>query len=260
MTATATSPYLSIIIPFYGTADRQWLQRCLDSIRQQGFDEVIETLVVDDGGKGPGGARNKGIRQATGDYLLFVDADDYLMPCCLERCLPWLKQHSPDMFSFGMVRVNESEQPQLPPSYITPMPVRCYPSGAAYMWRHNFFGTVWHHFFRREFITGNALLFAEERFHQDEDFLLKAYSLAGKTLVTDTPHYVYVKHALSITHSSTLAMRLRRLADFRAMLRRVSAHIRTLPPASLARRAACRRYLFLQADYVQQMVRNLCRL
>ena len=75
------SPFISIIIPFYGTADPVLLQRCLDSIRRQGMEEgSYEIIVVDDNGKGLGGARNQGIRQATGTYLMFVDADDYLFP------------------------------------------------------------------------------------------------------------------------------------------------------------------------------------
>jgi glycosyltransferase involved in cell wall biosynthesis len=246
------NPFVSIIIPFYGTADPQLLQRCLDSVGQQQTDERIEVITVDDAGNSPGGARNNGIRQATGDYLLFVDADDYLLPDCLARCLPCLRQHTPDIFSFGMVRTDKGDARP-------PMTVRRYPSGAAFMSRHNFLGTVWRHFFRRQFLAEQALLFSEGRYHQDEDFLLKAYSLAGATLVTDTPFYVYVRHAASITHASALAMRRRRLSDFRAMLGRVSAHIRTLPPGSLARKAARRRYFFLRIDYMRQIIRNICR-
>ena len=75
------SPFISIIIPFYGTADPGLLQRCLDSIRRQGMEEgSYEIIVVDDNGKGLGGARNQGIRQATGTYLMIVDADDNLFP------------------------------------------------------------------------------------------------------------------------------------------------------------------------------------
>ena len=75
------TPFISIIIPFYGTADPVLLQRCITSIREQGMEEgSYEIIVADDNGKGLGGARNRGIGRATGIYLMFVDADDYLFP------------------------------------------------------------------------------------------------------------------------------------------------------------------------------------
>ena len=71
------SPFISIIIPFYGTADPVLLQRCLDSIRRQGMEEgSYEIIVVDDENRTTGGARNNGMQQAHGEYLFFVDADD----------------------------------------------------------------------------------------------------------------------------------------------------------------------------------------
>ncbi|MFR9263683.1 MAG: glycosyltransferase family 2 protein [Bacteroides cellulosilyticus] len=60
------TPFISIIIPFYGTADPVLLQRCITSIREQGMEEgSYEIIVADDNGKGLGGARNRGIGRAT---------------------------------------------------------------------------------------------------------------------------------------------------------------------------------------------------
>lgn len=57
------------------------LERCIASIRNQGMEtEDYEILIEDDNGKGLGGARNIGIGKARGEYLLFIDADDYLFP------------------------------------------------------------------------------------------------------------------------------------------------------------------------------------
>jgi glycosyltransferase involved in cell wall biosynthesis len=260
------TPAVSIIIPYYGAADPQLMQRCLASVRQQGDDDLIEVIVTDDdGGKGIFAARNQGIRQAQGDYLLFVDADDYLLPDCIARCLPRLQQDVPDILSFGIIQTTERKggakeeglpQQDTPPRQDT-LPVQYYPTGADYMRRHNFFGSVWHHFFRRRFLADRSLLFSAGLCHEDEEFLLKAYALAGVTLITPTPFYVYVRRPFSVTHLPSLAMRRRRLSDFRAMLRRVSAFVRTLPPHSLARRAACRRRFFLRIDYVRQILRNI---
>ena len=95
-----TTPKVSIIVPVYNT--EQYLKRCLDSIMNQTLQE-IEIIIVDDGSKeacalycdelsktdarikvvhkkngGLGFARNTGISVATGEYIGFVDSDDYI--------------------------------------------------------------------------------------------------------------------------------------------------------------------------------------
>jgi len=92
----------SIIVPIYNTAP--YLPRCIDSVINQGYDN-LEVILIDDGStdlsptlcdeytqkdsrikvihkqnEGLSAARNDGILAATGDYILFVDSDDYIMP------------------------------------------------------------------------------------------------------------------------------------------------------------------------------------
>ena len=92
----------SIIIPVFNV--QEYLERCVDSILYQTIDkELIEVILVDDGSKdnsslicdqyaeqydfikvihqengGLSVARNSGILQAVGDYILLLDSDDYL--------------------------------------------------------------------------------------------------------------------------------------------------------------------------------------
>lgn len=55
---------------FYGTADPVLLQRCITSIREQGMEEgSYEIIVADDESQTTGGARNRGMQQAHGEYL-----------------------------------------------------------------------------------------------------------------------------------------------------------------------------------------------
>ena len=92
--------FVSIIIPIYNTS--KYLEKCLDSIRKQTYSN-IEVLLIDDGSKdGSGGiadkyarldsrfkvehlinggvsrARNKGLELARGNYVTFIDSDDYI--------------------------------------------------------------------------------------------------------------------------------------------------------------------------------------
>ena len=102
-----TKPKVSVIVPVYNT--EKYLERCLDSIMKQTLKE-IEIIIVDDGSKeacallcdeiakwdsrikvihkkngGLGFARNTGIKEANGEYIGFVDSDDYIEPLMYER-------------------------------------------------------------------------------------------------------------------------------------------------------------------------------
>ena len=110
----------SIIIPVYQA--QKYLHQCLDSIIKQNFTDY-ELILIDDGSKdnsgkicddytkkfinakvihqpnsGPSAARNKGIEQARGDYIIFIDADDYIATESLEQINQELKKsHFPDL-------------------------------------------------------------------------------------------------------------------------------------------------------------------
>ncbi len=106
-------PQISVIIPLYNKAE--YVSRALDSILSQSFDD-FELIVVDDGSTdgspdvvrgyqdrrlrliqqenaGPGAARNRGVKEAQGTYVAFLDADDEWMPDYLKRSYETLQQH-----------------------------------------------------------------------------------------------------------------------------------------------------------------------
>jgi len=101
-----TTDLISVIVPVYNT--RPYLHRCMDSILNQSYPH-IEVLIVDDGStdgsgdeiealiegnakcrlyrqphQGAGAARNLGLAQAGGEYIAFVDSDDYVAPDYLQ--------------------------------------------------------------------------------------------------------------------------------------------------------------------------------
>ncbi|MBO7720408.1 glycosyltransferase family 2 protein [Candidatus Saccharibacteria bacterium] len=96
------TPLISIIVPVYNV--QRLLPRCLESLKKQTYPK-LEFVIVDDGSTDGSGvtcdefkkhelrarivhqqnlglseARNRGIREATGDYITFVDSDDYILP------------------------------------------------------------------------------------------------------------------------------------------------------------------------------------
>lgn len=110
---------ISVIIPVYNVKD--FLCECVDSIINQSYTD-LEIILVDDGStdgcseicdsyaekdnrikvihqknQGLSAARNTGLEHMRGDYLTFVDSDDYLMPSAVERMYTLAKSYEADM-------------------------------------------------------------------------------------------------------------------------------------------------------------------
>ena len=98
---------VSLIIPVYNVRD--YLRKCLDSVAVQTY-KNLEVIIVNDGStddsleiineyttkfdnmtcytienRGQGGARNFGIQKSTGEYLSFLDSDDFIENTCIEK-------------------------------------------------------------------------------------------------------------------------------------------------------------------------------
>ncbi len=117
-------PKLSIVVPVYNT--EKYLQRCMDSITNQTLKD-IEIIIVDDGSAencavlcdeisktdsrikvvhkkngGLGFARNSGIEAATGEYIGFVDSDDYIETAMYETLYNAAKKNNADLCVSGL--------------------------------------------------------------------------------------------------------------------------------------------------------------
>lgn len=124
-------PKYSIIIPMYMESESD-LRRCFDSIKNQTYTDY-EVICVDDcspidtpriameyGFKylrndenlNNGGARNNGVRAATGEYLVFVNGDDYIIPEALE--LIDNANHGEDMILIGFQSFGTDEFGYIP--------------------------------------------------------------------------------------------------------------------------------------------------
>lgn len=125
-------PYFSVIVPAYNV--ESFLDKCIHSILNQNFKD-LEIIIVDDGStdgtgaladtfkqdfpicvrtihqknKGLGGARNTGIEFSNGDYLVFVDSDDFIRCDLLEKAYLYIQEFSLDIFAYNIKRVKNRE-------------------------------------------------------------------------------------------------------------------------------------------------------
>ena len=120
------NPIISIIIPIYNV--EEYIIECLESIYNQTY-KNIEVILVDDCGsdnsmnivkeyltpekhsftkiiqhqqnKGLSAARNTGIKHATGDYIYFIDSDDFITPNCIESFYNLIQKYNNPEIIFG---------------------------------------------------------------------------------------------------------------------------------------------------------------
>ena len=121
----------SIVVPVYNV--EKYLEKCLKSIQNQTYDN-FEVIVVNDGSteknkkimrsfvkdprfksfnKKNGGlsdARNFGVKYTTGDFLLFIDSDDYIDKNLLTKLNNVIEQYNPDIIKFNFIDVIEDKE------------------------------------------------------------------------------------------------------------------------------------------------------
>ena len=121
------NPLVTVVVPVYNV--EKYLDRCIDSIVNQTY-KNLEIILVDDGSPdncpkmcddwaekdsrikvihkkntGLGMARNSGMEIAEGDYILFVDSDDYIALSTIEKCVVEFKKTNADVVMFGRFNV-----------------------------------------------------------------------------------------------------------------------------------------------------------
>jgi CDP-glycerol glycerophosphotransferase len=222
-----TAPQISIVVPFHNNEDL--LGDCLRSIARQTY-ASLEVIMVDDGSTdgsvqvaqrraeadprfilirvpngGPGFARNRGIEQATGEFLGFVDADDMLPSHALEIMVHTLQESGSDFVSGGVERIG--------PAGVTPSGMHAQAIKGRLIGTHiskspELFWdvSVWNKLFRKSFWDANDMSFPEVRAWEDLQAMTRAHVLAKAVDIIPDPIYYWRergKGALSITQSRT---------------------------------------------------------
>lgn len=226
----------SIIIPIYNVA--QYIPKCLESVFSQSFCD-LEVICVDDGSsdnsltivnhfvnevnsrfpdstsshlsvihqenQGLSAARNAGLKVAHGDYILFLDSDDWLEPDALQTLANNLCGE--DMLCFNGRRFLEDNQQYEAPDRIDPESSLSgwdYYNRYALKHRNFAFVCVVLRCYRRQFLLDNNLFFKPGIFHEDNLFTPYACYFAQKVKVIPDVLYDYRVRSQSIMTTRSL--------------------------------------------------------
>lgn len=212
---------LSIVIPVYNV--EKLVGRCLEScFRQDLPEDEYEVIVVNDGtpdnsmavvsgyasvhsniriiNKENGGlssARNCGLAASCGDYVWFVDSDDWIESDCLGYLTGRCIDLNLDILSFCAATVTGDSSP-----------VRIFSrrdvsviEGREVIARGELMVAVPFSIYRRDYLIENGLRFMEGVCHEDSEFSPRAYYQAGRVSYSNRVVYFYFRNPMSMTHS-----------------------------------------------------------
>lgn len=183
---------IEIILVDDGSSDNSY-QVCLDFARLHSQVKVFHTE-----NKGAGPARNVGIAIASGDYIYFPDADDFLDEEALQKLVQTMITETCDLIVFGFQQVSHDGKVQVVREYkkrsVSGEMVRShyeeYLSFRQPFWIQ---GAPWNKFFDLSIIKNNNVIFPDMRRHQDEVFISRYMTYAEQ--IQFIPNILYTYYA-----------------------------------------------------------------
>lgn len=225
---------LSIIVPVYGV--EKYIDKCLNSLVKQSLKE-IEIIVVNDGTKdnsqkiidkyvkkypdkiksyikengGQGSARNYGLKKTTGEYIGYVDSDDFVEKDMYKKLYNKAKENNYDIVVCGNYNVSEDYQNKNIDAFINNYNTDL---------ENIFFGkmAVWNKIYKRDILIKNKLEFKEKVWYEDLAFTLKAIMNSNTFAFIDEPLYDYLIREGSTMNNSNVQRNLEILDAFNDIL------------------------------------------
>ncbi len=214
-------------MPVYNV--EEYLRRCVDSLLDQGDFKDYEIILVDDGATDSSGvicdeyaqkfdlvkvihkengglssARNAGIKAAKGEYIMFVDSDDYIKTDVLSSVISTITDNNLDILSFNFSYVYDNGQVKV--NDIKPVTEDEYVSGKTFLLKNINSGTMimtaWKNVYKNSLIIDNNLMFREGFVHEDEEWTPRVYYVAEKVGCYYDSIYGYLIRNNSISNNN----------------------------------------------------------
>lgn len=204
---------VSVIIPVYN--GKKGIKKCIDSILMQTYND-LEIIVLDDGStdgsyeyilslygnldeknislikkenEGVAKTRNKGIQMSNGEYVSFVDQDDYLLPDYYEEYMKKAEETDAEIVVGGYQRISDdgkvSRIEKLDDSE----------------WAKMVVAAPWAHVYKTDFIKDNKVEFLSTGLGEDIYFNMLAYSYAKNVVTIPSVSYMWVDNPVSVSNS-----------------------------------------------------------
>lgn len=189
---------VTVIVPVYNV--ELYLEACLKSLINQKihFDEIIlindgstdksreiceqycllypEIILVSQSNCGPGAARNAGLEKATGDYVIFVDSDDYISMDMNRKIKDYLVTYPVDILYYSASMQYDIPAPEKDMTHFAELDYRIM-TGKEYLCKafpESYSASACLAAYRTEFLKGSGILFPENTYFEDNLFSLKA--------------------------------------------------------------------------------------
>lgn len=218
----------SVIVPVYNT--EKYLKRCLDSIKSQSFKDY-EVIIVNDGStdnssdiidkypykvinqenQGLSMARNNGVKESSGEYLIFLDSDDYIEKDLLKEINKSLS-NNPDLVRYQIKEVfdDKSDIKYEEESFENKNGEEAF----KLITKYHFVENAWSYAIKREFYLKEKFSFKRGTYH--EDFGLMPLVIIKSKIVNSINYvgYCYYQRSGSIMNDSDYDKTKKKVKDF----------------------------------------------
>lgn len=214
--------FLSIVIPMYNV--ERYIKKCLESVMYQKdvtLGRDYEVIIINDGStdksldiasklisqtngiwivsqqnQGLGNARNNGIKLANGEYIWFIDSDDWIEPFSIRTVINKLNHVPVDVLKIrGYRYISELNSYVRQPQYNEDLVINGRIEGLSSLTNVPSQFNIC----RKSFLQENNLLFMSNVYHEDNDFIVRMYWFAKTVSFINTPLYYHRKNPNSIT-------------------------------------------------------------
>ena len=211
---------LSVVIPLYNK--EKYLARCLKSLQTQDLPpSEYEIIIIDDGSTdssysianeydekyanihlfgqknaGAGAARNKGLEHAKGDYVYFLDADDYIATNVLNSIIELSDFNKLEILGFNTKYTSDGSLTESLTSKPQDYPLQVM-DGITFIAERNFRNEAWWYVIKKSFLLDIGIKFPEGRFIQDSIFTASLFLRANRIskVTMDVHRFVQVENS-----------------------------------------------------------------
>ena len=221
-------PKFSIIVPVYNT--EKYLKRCLDSIKSQSFKDY-EVIIVNDGStdnssdiickypykvinqenQGLSMARNNGVKASMGDYLIFLDSDDYIEKDLLKEINKSLS-NNPDLVRYQIKEVFDNKD-NINYEEI-PFDNKNGVAAFKFITNYHFVENAWAYAIKREYYLKEKFSFKKGTYHEDYGLIPLVIIKSKVVNSIDYVGYCYYQRDGSIMNSSDYSKTKKKVKDF----------------------------------------------